>query len=58
MHVSEAKAFRIQRMPEHLVVIMEGSKKSKKKSLTSSRFSTLSGLDTQTVYGRAVYANR
>lgn len=29
MHVSEAKTFRIQRMPEHLVVIMEDSKKKK-----------------------------
>lgn len=33
MHVSEAKAFRIQRMPEHLVVIMEGSKKKAKRKV-------------------------
>lgn len=30
MHVSEAVDLRIQRMPEHLVVIREGLKKSKK----------------------------
>lgn len=58
MQVSEVKAFRIKRMQEHLVVIMEGSKKSKKKSQMSSRFLTLAGLSTQTAYRRAVYANR
>jgi len=36
MHVSEAKTFRIQRMPEHLVVIMEDSKKKKKKQIEKS----------------------
>lgn len=30
MQVSEVKAFRIKRMQEHLVVIMEGSKKKQK----------------------------
>lgn len=33
MHVSEAKVFRIQGMPEHLEVIMEDSKKEKKRKV-------------------------